>query len=321
MKPSTQFIGQSDSAQSLRDLLSTIANSNSTVLITGESGTGKELVARAIHDTSARAKKPFLPINCGAIAASLLESELFGHERGAFTGADRARLGIFREAQGGTVFLDEIGELPLAMQPAFLRVLQERKVRPLGGREEFSTDARIVVATNRDLTQLVAEGKFREDLYYRLNVVELSVPPLRVRADDIALLADHFLRRFARVHGRPRATIDRDALRFLMERPWPGNVRQLEHALLQAWLLADESVLTLADFRVDEAVARAPLAVRAVRNERDRQARERATILEALDATGWNRQAAAARLGIPRRTFYRRLEAYGILVAGPNSDA
>ena len=315
------LVGASEPMRKLYARIERVRDLDVVALVVGESGTGKELVARAIHDTSARAKKPFLPINCGAIAASLLESELFGHERGAFTGADRARLGIFREAQGGTVFLDEIGELPLAMQPAFLRVLQERKVRPLGGREEFSTDARIVVATNRDLTQLVAEGKFREDLYYRLNVVELSVPPLRVRADDIALLADHFLRRFARVHGRPRATIDRDALRFLMERPWPGNVRQLEHALLQAWLLADASVLTLADFRVNEAVARAPLAVRAVRNEGDRQARERATILEALDATGWNRQAAAARLGIPRRTFYRRLEAYGILMAGPNSDA
>lgn len=312
------LVGASEPMRKLYARIERVRDLDVVALIVGESGTGKELVARAIHETGARAKKPFMPINCGAIAPSLLESELFGHERGAFTGADRARLGIFREAQGGTVFLDEVGELPLAMQAAFLRVLQERKVRPLGGRDEFTVDARIVVATNRDLKQLAAEGKFREDLYYRLNVVELAVPPLRNRVEDVPLLVEHFLRRFARVHGRSPLAVERDAVRALQARPWPGNVRQLEHTLLQAWLLADGPTLSSADFQVDDAPVRAPGIAR---TESERQERERRAILEALEATGWNRQAAAARLGIPRRTFYRRLDAYGILVAGSNGDA
>jgi serine/threonine-protein kinase PknK len=312
------LVGASEPMRKLYARIERVRDIDVPALIVGESGTGKELVARAIHDTGARAKQPFLPINCGAIAPNLLESELFGHERGAFTGAERARLGIFREARGGTVFLDEIGELPLAMQAAFLRVLQERKVRPLGGRDEFAVEARIVVATNRDLRALVAEGKFREDLYYRLNVVELAVPPLRTRGGDLALLVDHFLQRFANVHGHARIGIERSAVEALAARSWPGNVRQLEHALLQAWLLADGPVLTLADFADAPEPPRRPAPVA---TESERHERERHAILEALEATGWNRQAAAVRLGIPRRTFYRRLEAYGILTARSHGDA
>ncbi len=312
------LVGASEPMRKLYARIERVRDIDVPTLIVGESGTGKELVARAIHDTGARAKQPFVPINCGAIAPNLLESELFGHERGAFTGADRARLGIFREARGGTVFLDEIGELPLNMQAAFLRVLQERKVRPLGGRDEFTVDARIVVATNRDLRALVAEGKFREDLFYRLNVVELAVPPLRSRAGDIPLLVDHFLQRFAAVHGRARMGIERSAVEALAARPWPGNVRQFEHALLQAWLLAEGAALTLADFSEPSDPPRRPVAVT---TEGERSERERRLILEALEATGWNRQAAAVRLGIPRRTFYRRLEAYGILSSRTHGDA
>ncbi len=315
------LVGASEPMRRLYARIERVRDIDVPVLIAGESGTGKELVARAIHDTGARAKRPFLPINCGAIAANLLESELFGHERGAFTGADRARLGIFREAQGGTVFLDEIGELPLAMQAAFLRVLQERKVRPLGGRDEFAVDARVVVATNRDLRALVAEGKFREDLFYRLNVVELAVPPLRARPGDVPLLVEHFLRRFAKLHGRPRVGVAREALTALAGRAWPGNVRQLEHALLQAWLLADGEILQPADFAEEPVAPRPAAAAAAVRTEEDRHARDRRLIVEALEATGWNRQAAAARLGIPRRTFYRRLEAYGILSPRSHGNA
>ncbi len=318
-----QLIGASEPMRGLYARIERVRDLDIVALVVGESGTGKELVARAIHDTGARSKKPFVAINCGAIAANLLESELFGHERGAFTGADRARLGVFREAQGGTVFLDEIGELPLPMQAAFLRVLQERRARPLGGRDEFAVEARIVVATNRELKQRVADGLFREDLYYRLNVVELVVPPLRTRQGDIPMLVDHFLRRFARAHSRPRAMVDRDALAYLTGHPWPGNVRQLEHELLQAWILSDRSVLSRTDFPEANLPA-APLPARElppIKTEEARKNREHDAILAALNKTGWNRQAAAALLGIPRRTFYRRLEAYGILTPREHSDA
>jgi DNA-binding NtrC family response regulator len=301
-------------------LIDRVKDTDVPVLITGESGTGKEVVARAIHQTSPRAKKAFLGVNCGAIPANLLESELFGHVRGAFTGADRDRKGLFREAEGGTILLDEIGEMPLKMQPSLLRALQEKTVRPVGGTKEESFDARIVTATNRDLAAMVQDGSFREDLYYRLHVVELRVPALRERADDIPPLIDHFLTLFSSRYKRERKSVEKGALRKLMAYHWPGNVRQLEHVLLNAWLMSEGKELELGDFTLPEA---GPPVVGPERStmrpaklpKSDAEFRdtEKERILKALAACNWNRVQAAKMSGIPRRTFYRRLKEFGIL--------
>ncbi|HEU4536254.1 MAG TPA: sigma-54-dependent Fis family transcriptional regulator, partial [Polyangiaceae bacterium] len=237
------LVGTSAAMRRVYALVDRVKDTDIPVLITGESGTGKEVVARAVHQASPRAKKPFTGINCGAIPANLLESELFGHVKGAFTGADRERKGLFRESAGGTVLLDEIGEMPMKMQAGLLRVLQERLVRPVGGTHEEPIDARIVAATHRDLTAMIAAGAFREDLFYRLRVVEVFVPPLRERPEDIPLLIDHFLQRFAVRYRREKGSVGRDALRLLTEYAWPGNVRQLEHVLLNAWVLSDSAEL------------------------------------------------------------------------------
>jgi DNA-binding NtrC family response regulator len=297
------------------------------VLITGESGTGKEVVARAIHNASPRAKNRTLGVNCGAIPENLLESELFGHVKGAFTGADRDRKGLFRECQGGSILLDEIGETPLKMQAGLLRVLQERRVRPVGGNQEEEIDVRVLFATNRDLSQMVADGKFREDLYYRIHVVEIRVPALRERPEDIPQLVDHFLGLFAARYKREKNGLTKEAMQRLAQYGWPGNVRQLENVLLNAWVLSDELELDAADFDIPDGwVTHAPAAPRSTReviprgatiklrkggvSEHRREERER--ILEALRASNWNRVKAAEISGIPRRTFYRRLREYGI---------
>ncbi len=302
-------------------VLERLKDADVPVLVTGESGTGKEMVARAVHAQSGRAKKPFLGVNCGAIPANLLESELFGHVRGAFTGAERDKKGLFREAEGGTILLDEIGEMPLKMQTSLLRTLQEGTVRPLGGAKEEPVDVRVVAATNRDLEAMVREQTFREDLFYRLHVIELKVPPLRERADDIPALIDHFLTIFAARHRRERKAIGRDALRKLVAYDWPGNVRQLENALLNAWLMSEESEisaldLTIPDARstpsISETVARTRPSSRP-QTESQFRTTERDKILQALTSCNWNRAQAAKLVGLPRRTFYRRLKDYGIL--------
>jgi serine/threonine-protein kinase PknK len=292
------------------------------VLITGESGTGKEMVARAIHTASPRADKKMLGVNCGAIPENLLESELFGHVRGAFTGADRERKGLFRECDGGTILLDEIGETPAKMQAGLLRVLQDGMVRPVGGSSEQSVDVRMIFATNRDLSEMVRGGKFREDLYYRIHVVELRLPSLRERIEDIPQLVDHFLGLFAARYKREKKSVSREALRLLAGFHWPGNVRQLEHVLLNAWVMSDEEELSPTDFDLPATHAasseerkspsssqnRAP--ERRTLSEHHRTERER--IIEALRECNWNRVKAAELSGIPRRTFYRRLKEYGI---------
>jgi DNA-binding NtrC family response regulator len=293
------------------------------LLVTGESGTGKEVVARAVHDAGARAKRPFLGVNCGAIPANLLESELFGHVRGAFTGADRDRKGLFREAEGGTILLDEIGELPKNMQAGLLRTLQEKTVRPVGSAKEEPFDARIVAATNRDLAQMVDEGAFREDLYYRLNVVQLRIPALRERAEDIPPLIDHFLTLFSARYRRERKNVEREALRRMCAFDWPGNVRQLEHALLNAWLMGDETEIGVEDLALPDSKWRAsssPSGARGgerpsvpVQTMTDFKDSERERILNALSACNWNRVQASKMIGLPRRTFYRRLKQYGIV--------
>ena len=307
-------------------LVDRVKDTDVPILVTGESGTGKEVVAKAVHEASPRANKPFLGVNCGAIPANLLEGELFGHMRGAFTGADRDRKGLFREAEGGTILLDEIGELPMKMQSGLLRTLQERTVRPVGSATEEPVDARVIAATNRDLAKMVEEGTFREDLFYRINVIQLVIPPLRDRADDVPPLIDHFLSLFAARYRRERKGIDREALRRLAAYDWPGNVRQLEHVLLNAWLLGEEDDVTVDDLQLPEP-AGSPSAnitgvhskhgphgpVSPARSVTEYKDTERERILGALSSCNWNRVQAAKMIGVPRRTFYRRLKEYGIL--------
>jgi transcriptional regulator with GAF, ATPase, and Fis domain/serine/threonine protein kinase len=317
------LVGTCAAMRKLYALIDRVRDTDVSLLVTGESGVGKEVVARAIHNAGVRAKKPFTGLNCGAIPANLLESELFGHVRGAFTGADRDRKGLFRETEGGTVLLDEIGELPAAMQAGLLRTLQEKTVRPVGGAREEPIDVRIIAATNRDLSQMVAAGTFREDLYYRLNVIQVQIPPLRERKDDLPALIDHFLSLFATRYRRDRKAVERAALRVLSAYEWPGNVRQLEHVLLNAWLMSDGDEITVDDLSLPAAlpVRRAPAkpggedAPRETvpRSPEEFKDEEKRHILRALTACNWNRVQAAKQLGLPRRTFYRRLKEYGIL--------
>jgi two-component system response regulator HydG len=238
------LVGASAGMRSVVGLVETVASTDATVLVLGESGTGKELVVRAIHRRSRRRDKPFMAINCGALAESILESELFGHAKGAFTGAATSRRGLFEEAQGGTVFLDEVGELPPSVQVRLLRVLQEREVRPIGSNEAHRVDVRIVAATNRDLGAEVAEGRFRQDLFYRLNVVTIDVPPLRARMDDVPLLAHHLMRKHAARHGRALEHIEPEALSLLCAYTWPGNVRELENVMERAVVLCRGSAIS-----------------------------------------------------------------------------
>jgi transcriptional regulator with GAF, ATPase, and Fis domain len=322
------LIGTSAAMRKVYALIDRIKDADVPVLITGESGTGKEVIAKAIHNAGPRSKSPFLGVNCGAIPANLLESELFGHVRGAFTGADRDRKGLFREAENGTILLDEIGEMPIKMQAGLLRVLQERTVRPVGGAKEDSVNSRVIAATNRDLATMVSEGSFREDLYYRLHVIELKLPPLRDRTDDIPALIDHFLKLFAARHKRDRKSMDRAAVRRLQSYDWPGNVRQLEHVLLNAWLLSEDDEIMDEDLDLPSGNSRplppetaagslaqgsrAAPAPRA-RTQEEHKGGEKEKILAALGKCNWNRVQAAKLIGIPRRTFYRRLKEYGIV--------
>ncbi|MBI4266243.1 MAG: sigma-54-dependent Fis family transcriptional regulator [Acidobacteria bacterium] len=240
----SSILGRSEAMQAVFATIRTVANTNSTILVTGESGTGKELVARAVHFNSLRRDRPFVAVNCGAVPETLLESELFGHVRGAFTGAHTTKKGLMEVAEGGTVFLDEIGEMTPSMQVKLLRVLQDRRFRRLGGTDEVQADIRVIAATNQDLPKLVAEGRFREDLYYRLNVLSIPIPPLRERVEDIPLLAEHFLRQFASQMGKGVRTISAGAMQLLQEHPWRGNVRELQNAIERAVALEHtESIL------------------------------------------------------------------------------
>ncbi|HEY4016516.1 MAG TPA: sigma 54-interacting transcriptional regulator [Polyangiaceae bacterium] len=322
------LIGTSAAMRRVYALIERLKDIQVPVLVTGESGTGKEMIARAIHQAGPRVKKPFIGVNCGAIPANLLESELFGSVRGAFTGADRDRRGLFREADGGTILLDEIGEMPPKMQTGLLRALQEKCVRPVGSATEEPVDVRIVAATNRDLGKMVAAGTFREDLYYRLHVVEVHVPPLRERIEDIPPLIDHFLTLFAARYRRDRRALSRAAVRKASAYPWPGNVRQLEHVLLNAWLMSDDAEIAADDFELPAGASlapprssergKAPSSRRSAPRGRsttksEHKSAERERILSALAASNWNRAKAAKMIGVPRRTFYRRLKEFGIV--------
>jgi two-component system response regulator HydG len=305
---SKSIVGTSQMMRATLEMAKQVANSSATVLLLGESGTGKELLARYIHDHSPRINKPFVATNCAALPESILESELFGHEKGAFTGAVRSRAGRFQEAEGGTLFLDEIGEIPLQVQVKLLRALQEGEVEPVGGRTT-SVDFRLVCATNRELGEEIKAGRFREDLFYRINVVPIRIPPLRDRLEDVPLLADHFQRMYAARHGKPIEGIRDEAIELLGRYGWPGNVRELENAIERAVVLSRSSWIDIDDL---------PPELRDPQAGHGRQLSfsvgtpleevERRMIMETLKFTRGDKRLAADLLGIATRTIYRKLE-------------
>ncbi len=308
------MIGESPAMLEVRELLSRLSGADITVLITGESGTGKEVVARLLHENGPRAKGPFVAINVAAMPESLLESELFGHAKGAFTDAREARAGLFERAHGGTLFLDEIGEMPLAIQPKLLRVLEERIVRPLGSSREVPVDVRIVAATNRDLQTAIEERRFREDLYFRLEGVSVELPPLRARASDVLLLAQHFLLDMSKRAGRAAPTLSAKAAERLLAYPWPGNVRELRNAIERAVALARGDEIGVDDLpeRVREHVASHVVVAAEDPSELvSMEEVERRYVLRVLEAVSGNRTAAARILGFDRKTLYRKLVAFG----------
>ncbi|BDG06638.1 sigma-54-dependent transcriptional regulator [Anaeromyxobacter oryzae] len=297
-------VGRSEAMLEVYKTAARVAASSATVLILGESGTGKELVARAIHTASSRAAGPFVPVDCGAIAEGVLESELFGHARGAFTGAQAARRGLFEEASGGTLFLDEIGDIGPGLQARLLRALQEGEIRPVGTNEPVTVDVRVVAATNKDLALAVKDGKFREDLYYRLNVVTIRIPPLRDRREDILLLAEHF----AAKHGRPEAAITPAARDLLVAYAWPGNVRELENVVARALALNPSGMIVPEDLPDAIRPAGAPPVPPPGTGERPTLAEvERRYAAQVLAEQGGNKTRAAEVLGIDRKTLYRIL--------------
>ncbi|MFB3925135.1 MAG: sigma-54-dependent transcriptional regulator [Syntrophales bacterium] len=311
------IIGQSRAMMELLETVAQVAPSEATVLVTGESGTGKEMIAGAIHFNSPRRDGPFVKINCAALTETLLESELFGHEKGSFTGADRRREGKFRQADGGTLFLDEVSEMSLAMQVKLLRVLQEREITRVGGDESIKVDVRVIAATNRDLAAELEKGRFREDLYYRLNVVTLAVPPLRDRKEDIPLLAQHFLEMFSErnrkaVKGFTPLVMDR-----LLRYSWPGNIRELMNTVERAVVLSRSEYLHEEDFtplfRETESPAPGKTLFANTSENMSLDQVEKATILRTLEQAGGNKSEAARRLGITRRTLHQKLKKYGMM--------
>ena len=310
-----EMLGTSPAMKKVYDLIARISDSDAAVLIAGESGTGKELVARALHRRGKRASGPFVAINCAAMPEALLESELFGHAKGAFTDAKAARKGLFVEASGGTLFLDEIGDMPLAMQPKLLRALEARTVRPVGGSTEVPFDVNLVAATNRDLETAIAEGRFREDLFYRINVVKLELPPLRARGNDILLLAQSFLERFATRSGKCVVGVSSAVAKKLLAYAWPGNVRELQNCLERAVAVArfeqiavDDLPERIRDYKSANVVVVADDPSELVPLE----IVERRYILRVVEAAGGNKSIAARILGLDRKTLYRRLESYGV---------
>jgi two-component system response regulator AtoC len=306
-----QLIGRSAPMQEVFDAIRQVGASRATVLITGESGTGKELVARAIHQLSPRVHGPFIPLHCAALSPTLLESELFGHEKGAFTGAVERRRGRFELADAGSLFLDEVGEIPAAIQVKILRVLEERKFERVGGQETIEVDVRLIAATNRDLKKMVDEGAFREDLFYRLNVVTVHLPPLRERPEDIPLLVQHFLKELAEENGKTLEGLTPEAMSLLAAHPWPGNVRELRNVIESMVVLARGETLTVRDVPAalrEESRPRGGLSAGPVSLDEA----EKQMILRTLKACGDNRTRAAAQLGISRRTLHRKLNEYGL---------
>jgi two-component system response regulator PilR (NtrC family) len=309
---SRALIGASPAIARLRETIAKLARSQAPVYISGESGTGKELVARLIHEQGARAQATFVPVNCGAIPGELMESELFGHRRGSFTGAVADKLGLFQSADGGTLFLDEVAELPAHMQVKLLRAIQEKRVRPVGAEDEVAVDCRILSATHKRLDELVAGGQFRQDLYYRINVIEVAVPPLRERVDDIALLVEHFLVKKSLEFGMPTPRLSAAAVAMLSAYPFPGNVRELENILERALTLCENDEIQTGDLRLPSAPAAAPSNVSAGELQEYLEDVERQRILRALEDARWNKTRAAKLLGISFRALRYRLQKLNI---------
>jgi DNA-binding NtrC family response regulator len=310
LAPGTDMIGSGPATQRVFELVNKVAPANASVVITGQSGTGKEIVARAIHSLSSRKDKPFVALNCGAIPPTLIESELFGYERGAFTGADQRRLGNFELAQAGTLFLDEIGELPLEMQGKFLRVLEERKFRRLGGKSEVEVDVRVICATNRDLKEEIKRGHFREDLYFRLHVFTIHLPPLKERREDVPLLVQHFVEKFNAETGKHVQGVSTGAMDVLQNYAWPGNIRELRNTVERAMILTDGDTIDEEHLPPDmrpsprEAAAlRLPLGIELRVVEKD-------YILASLQKNAGNKARTAESLGISEKTLYNKLNRY-----------
>jgi len=300
------IIGQSKSMQKIFDLIPEIARSDASVLLCGETGTGKELVAKAIHAKGQRAGRPFIALNCGAMPDSLLESELFGHQKGAFTGATHARKGFLEVVYGGTLFLDEIGEISAKMQVDLLRVLEEKRITSLGSREPTRVDFRLISATRRDLQEAVRQGIFREDFYYRINVIRIPIPPLRERKDDIPLLVNHFLDKYSQETSRRVDRVTHEAMALLNAYDWPGNVRELENAIERAVVLSRSRTLRSSDFtflQLPALVARRPATLREL---------EKAYIVQVLEDSQWNVTRASRVLGINRATLHKKIKRFGL---------
>ena len=306
-----EIVSRSPLMQRLFEVIPAIAVSPSTVLISGETGTGKELMARTVHALSRRNKGPFIALNCGALPDTLLESELFGYKAGAFTGATKDKPGRFALAKGGTLFLDEIGDVSPALQVRLLRVLQERSFEPLGGTETVQTDVRIVVATNRDLTELTKKGTFREDLYYRVNVVRIELPPLRRRKEDIPLLVEQFIAKYNRLHHATVRGISQETLSLLMAHDWPGNVRELENIIERAFVVCPDGMIEIAhlpdEMTFHGSRSTVPTALQDARSHLESQA-----IRTALERNGFSRLAAARELGMHKSTLFRKIKQLGI---------
>ncbi|HXU55462.1 MAG TPA: sigma 54-interacting transcriptional regulator, partial [Casimicrobiaceae bacterium] len=304
----SNIIGRSESMLGVFKMIETVARTNSTILLTGESGTGKGLVAQAIHFHSLRREKPFVALNCGALPENLLESELFGHMRGAFTGADANKKGLLEVAERGTVFLDEIGEMSPVMQVKLLRVLQERRFRRVGGLEELQADIRVIAATNQDLAKAIADGRFREDLYYRIAEIVVEIPPLRARKGDAALLAHSFVHKFAAEQRRGAMTLLPDAVAAIEAHTWPGNVRELENVIKRAVIMADALTIGATDVGLEPADAEPPiLNLRRVREEAEKDA-----VLRVLGRVNGNYSKAAELLGVSRPTLYDLMHRCGL---------
>jgi len=310
----SEIIGETAVMQRLREQIATAAPSSGRVLIHGENGSGKELVARAIHTLSARQQQPFVEVNCAAIPDELIESELFGHERGAFTGAHSRRRGRFEQANAGTLFLDEIGDMSVRTQAKVLRSLEEQAFERVGGKETIKVDVRVIAASNRDLASLIAEGRFREDLYYRLNVIPIEVPPLRARKDDIPLLVEHFIAVFCHENGKAAKRLSGEALAYFLAYDWPGNIRELRNMVERLVIMAPRETIEPDDLPPPlrpKTLGETPAGVaRSLREARDNF--ERAYILAELRVHGFNMTRTAERLGIERSHLYRKIKAYGI---------
>lgn len=329
---SPDFVGESKSMLKIFELINRVSNVNTTVLIRGENGTGKELVARAIHAQSSRRSKPFVAINCGAIPENLMESEFFGHEKGAFTGADQRKIGKFQFASGGTLFLDEVAELPLNMQVKLLRVLQEKRINPVGSNRDFPVDVRIIAATNRDLEAMMKENLFRNDLFYRLNVMPVFLPPLRERVEDIPALVRHFVRSFNKKHGRQIEDLSVEALNHLKEYPWPGNIRELENAIEHSFVM--ESTSQIQDPSLPDHIRETILdkaegwnlpfdsekSLSALDFRSAKENFEKEFIILALKQNNGRINQTCEKAGIPKNTLLRKIQKYGIQASEYGND-